>query len=379
MSRQGRLQPSARAGVAHGHGLASCRLVALVAALIGLGACERASDAAALPEPPVKQAGPLAKSEPAGPANVHAQPDPSEPAAKPKAAPRVRVVRRSGDVTVREDLDFATSYTTGSDGEVALDLDNGARIDIEANSRVLVSTEAAPVVVLIDGSMHVLLAPLGSAPRDPLRIATETSSLRVTRAVELWMQHRGAAGDGKPSTFVAVLAADAEVETLSGGSSAEGHRSLVRERVVAGHAVTSHEAERISVARGPHTLDAARKVLATRRPKAARSAGAVAPAAAASPEPLRAAVASFDAFKAQGTTLLELQRTAADQGNQARVRELQRELVAHAQQIVGMRAALQRSYEGALASAWSHCESAPCAVAASSTIHDAVAHVLMAP
>jgi hypothetical protein len=369
---------SGRGRNAHDRALASCRLVAqisLVAALAGLAACERAPDELALSKPPAKQAEAVAKSELASRSDVHSQPDPSAPAAKPEPAPRVRVVRRSGDVTVREDLAFATSYITGSDGNVALDLDNGARIDIEANSRVLVSTEAAPFVVLADGSLHVLLAPLGSAQRDPLRLATETSSLRVTRAVELWMQHRAAAGGGKPSTFVAVLAADAEVETLRGPSN-ETPRVLVRQRVMAGQAVASHEAERIAVTRGPHTLEAARKALATRKSKASRSAGAGEPAAAVSAA-LRAAVASFDAFKAQGTALLELQRTAAEQGNQARVRELQRELVAHAQQVVGMRAALQRSYEGALASAWSGCESAPCAVAASTAIHDAVAPVLM--
>lgn len=69
---------------------------------------------------------------------------------------------------------------------IALDLREGARVSVEPGAQVRLLDEAPAQIAVAEGLVHVVLPPMGSSPRPPLRVGTPSGTLRVNGSGDAW-------------------------------------------------------------------------------------------------------------------------------------------------------------------------------------------------
>lgn len=69
---------------------------------------------------------------------------------------------------------------------IALDLREGARVSVEPGAVVRLLDETQAQIAVAIGLVHVVLPPMGSSPRPPLRVGTPSGTLRVNGSGDAW-------------------------------------------------------------------------------------------------------------------------------------------------------------------------------------------------
>ena len=169
---------------------------------------------------------------------------PAAPSAPPPtaAAPRAALLRLVEQTGARADaaLDgLGRVLSTGRDGHHPLDLPNGARVQLEANSRACVLELEPAALLLFSGSAQVELLPQGNpAGLTALRLIGSQGSLSVPNVAELFMAEHAwlappARGPLATQSYLAILRGSAELQRFAADA------ALHAETVVAGQELTS--------------------------------------------------------------------------------------------------------------------------------------------
>lgn len=271
------------------------------------------------PEPPAPEARPAPPSAP--------------PQVEPSPRPLGRVTRVEGDsriergTRVTDDRPLVTAA-----GSVTLDLRDGARVELGPGTIASLSDEAPALVLLAAGRARGRLAPAGGSARPALRVATPAATIEI-----------GGSGDvavlSLPDLTAWVVVLHGRCEILTGAAGDDRGPTAVS--VVAGR---SARIGREGIELGPGV--AREEEIAVREVELLRAAPApTLEAAAARRAELAAAVDEAAGWVAEervhGEALAGQQRAATPE----RARELQSELVRHAQARLRLRATLLGRWE----------------------------------
>jgi hypothetical protein len=165
------------------------RCIALLA--LSILACGRAH-APPLPGYLAGDSAPQPESAPPSPAPpVVAEPPPPPPSAAAPRAALLRLVEQTGTHADAPIEGLGRVLSTGRDGHITLDLPNGARVQLDANSRACVLELEPSALLLFSGSAQVELLPQGNpAGLTALRLISSQGSLSVPNVAELFMAER---------------------------------------------------------------------------------------------------------------------------------------------------------------------------------------------
>lgn len=284
-----------------------------------LAAC--AAEPAARVQPSREQ--PLAREQPA--AREPARSDSAPPPMAASARARYRVAKRSGEART-ESAPLGTLLEAPAGAELAVDLANGARLALAAESRALLLDTVPGSVVLLSGRLHAQLLPQGQLPdRTALRVVLDGQTLAVPEAGELWLGRPRAAA----SSYAAVIAGSAELERFAG-------EALERRTLIAGQDLVGSGPLRRA---GPRTLEQAEQAYERVRRGLAQVAGSSEDAA------LSRALDAFDAAERRAREIGAAQREAKQRGEMAAVQAAQSELVELAQHKIALRQAVRLAFE----------------------------------
>jgi hypothetical protein len=270
-------------------------------------------------------------------------PPTSEPASaeqKPPAAPRAaqyRIAQQTGAATA-ERAPLGVRFTIPPDAAVSVDLVNGARVNLEADSRAWLLDAEPATIVLLSGGLHAQLPPQGSAAGRPaLRIVTLGYALSIDIDAELWLWRPAArSGETAHAAYLAVLSGVADLERLDATPEAQ----IATQKLVAGQAFTGTAPPRTLATNGPRTLEKARA--ASTKLKAPRAE----PPSVDDPElSLLRALEAWNDAQLRGKSLLKSQQEAKAAGLTPAVESWQTKLVAHAQEKLAIRSSVRLAYE----------------------------------
>jgi hypothetical protein len=167
-----------------------------------------------------------------------AEPPPPVAAAAPRAA-LLRLVEQTGTHADAPIPGLGRVLSTGRDGHITLDLPNGARVQLEANSRACVLELEPSALLLVSGSAQVELLPQGNpAGLRALRLIGSQGSLSVPNVAELFMAERAWFSPPARATlalqsYLAILRGSAELQRFGADD------ALHAESVVAGQELAS--------------------------------------------------------------------------------------------------------------------------------------------
>lgn len=228
--------------------------------------------------------------------------------------------------------------STGQD-ELVLDLRDGARVEILANTKAQLGEEAPAQVILGIGEVHAIMPPMGSSPRPPLRIGTPSCTVEIPSSGDVWVLSMASG-----STWVAVLGGSAYVMTGAMDEDGKEVRTLVgADRSVA----VSHASETVpEPTDGPEDAALAR-VMAEQLETAASP---VSPDTTLGPavERLDAALSAAEAELVRGRTLADAHRQAVSSMSPD-AQERMQEIVQHGRSLDGVRDRLRTAFERARA------------------------------
>ncbi len=265
---------------------------------------------------------------PAEPASPHGDHPPSghNPHA-PTAAEEPPLAQVAAGAQRGRAIDATAVLQAGTEA-ISLDLRDGARVEVLATSRVRLGEEASAQLFLGQGAVHVVLPPMGSSPRPPMRVGTPAGTLVVGGSGDAWVL---ALPDG--AVWFAVTGGRAEVTDLASAPEDNNPRRIP---LVAGRALVAGA----EVSDGPSTEAEARAALATLAngvtgsPSAERMPNAMAS--------LTTALEEAEASWRRGEALQAAHREAA--GTEA-AQETLAALVAFGQETERVRSALLFRYE----------------------------------
>ncbi len=224
--------------------------------------------------------------------------------------------------------DAAVVHT--GDVEVALNLEQGGRIEIEPQTLGRVATEAPGQMILGTGSMRGVLAPVGGSPRPPLRIGTPHGSVEIGGSGELWVSVLPSG-----STWVSALSGRGVVWNGEGEPVA----------LQAGQSIVIGAPQPVP---GPRTLVEARAAATTLIEQASPTPNedALGLAMAA----LEAALSAVEAERARGAALADQQREAV-RSKSGQAATIQRTIIEHSRDLGQVLRQLLVRYERARATA----------------------------
>lgn len=310
-------------------GAAFAKLVAAALLLLGCG-----RDPAAKPAP-----------EPGPPTAPAPKPVPPPPAAEPPGQtpptaarePQYRIAKKTEAATA-ERAPLGVRFDVPAGAELGIDLVNGARVNLEPDTRAWLLDAESATIVLVSGALHAQLPPQGSAAGRPsLRIVMRGYALSIDVDAEIWLSRPAASsGEVNRPAYVAVLSGVADLERMG----AEPEAPIASQKLLAGQAWSGTAPPRTLASNGPRTLEKARAVTAKLKPAASEKASL--------PDPemslLRALEAWNDA-QARGSSLLRSQSEAKAAGLTPAVEAWQTKLVAHAQEKLALRSRVRLAYE----------------------------------
>ncbi len=261
----------------------------------------------------------------------HGPPDTPDP-------PPGRLVRFTGTVVVGGaeavagmEIDGEVPIVVSEGGQAVIQLRDGGRLEIDGESVARLVEDAAAQAILVNGFLYAAQPPAGNAPRPPLRVASPAVTVEIGQSGEIYL----ASIDWSGAAWVSVLEGAAEVSV----GEADNRRrvrtvELPAERAVA---VPRRIAEPTE---GPSTLAAARE--AARLLATGGAPDAVDPAAeravlAGETEKLDQALRWLETEARRGRDLTAQHRDAVRAGNEEDASRLQRELVAHSQELYRLR------------------------------------------
>lgn len=256
-----------------------------------------------------------------------------------------RVSQRIGEPRV-EQAPLGVRLTTKAGEELTIDLPNGARLRLEADSAALLSASEPATLLFVSGALYVQMPPQGSAAGRPvLRVATADYAISVPVAGEVWLA-RPAASSGKRSrpAYLALLTGRADLERLP----AVAGDPIETLAIGPGFALAGsapRASAKLATAGGPRTIEDARKAYG-------RAAAASPASRDPDPEPiLEAALSAWDDAERRGREILAAQREAKLKADANGVQSGQHDLVAHAQAKLAIRQKVRLAFELASARA----------------------------
>ncbi len=269
-------------------------------------------------------------------AHGHGTHDPGHGGPRPEAPP-ARLARLSGTVTVDGaaaragvGVDAEATVEVPADGTAVLVLRDGARLELEPGAIARVVTQGPAQVLLVRGGGFVTQPAAGNSARPPLRVATPAGTLEIGGSGSAYV-----AAFGNGTAWVAALDGAATVST----GEADSRRRLRETELAQGQAVAV--AGRIAEpTEGPARLPAARAASAALA--AGEGVGEGDPEAgarglAAEVERLDQALRWLETETRHGGELTAQHRAAVQASEQDESRRLQRELVAHSQELYRLR------------------------------------------
>jgi hypothetical protein len=268
------------------------------------------------------------------------------PSAEPKSTairgPSFRIAQQSNGAQA-ERAPLGTRLTVPEGGELVVDLANGARLRLESGSRAWLLDAEPATLVFLHGAVHAQLPPQGSAAgRAALRIVTVGYALSVPIAAELWLAGPAAVSGRTDARaqYLAVLSGTADLEQLGKDDTGPvATKQLLAEQTFGG---STPSAAKPPPARGPSSIEQARSAYAGMRPPPKQP--PLAPPVDAEAALVRALDAWGHALE-RGRDLLTAQREALAKGDSAAVQTAQRDLVALAQQKLGLRQRVRLTFE----------------------------------
>lgn len=156
--------------------LAAVALAAVAPAMVGCGGEERAVTA---PAPAPRRHS--VDTEPA--VEAHDTP-PAEPPARLTRF-EGQVVRARGTVAAGDALEAGDSLAVQGPGRADVDLGDGGRVVLDADTEIRIGDGGPAQIVLVRGVVHALMPPGPSGPRPPLRIAAPAASIDLPGAGEV--------------------------------------------------------------------------------------------------------------------------------------------------------------------------------------------------
>jgi hypothetical protein len=166
--------------------------------------------------------------------------EPPPPTAAVAARPALlRIVEQTGMHADAPIEGLGRVLSTGRDGHITLDLPNGARVQLEENSRACVLELEPSAFLLFSGSAQVELLPQGNpAGQRALRLIGSQASLSVPNVAELFMAERVWLAPPARATlalqsYLAILRGSAELQRFGADD------ALHAESVVAGQELAS--------------------------------------------------------------------------------------------------------------------------------------------
>ncbi|MGE0790655.1 MAG: FecR family protein [Sandaracinaceae bacterium] len=314
----------------------------LAAGALALAACGQESTATEDPDPPSH-----GHSHAHG-TRGHGHADGDEEAPRVERPP-ARLSRATGLVTIDgaqatpgAALDAESTVVVPADGNAVLVLRDGARVELDGPSTVRVVSEGSAQVFLVRGRAFASQPPNGNAARPPLRIATPAATMEVV-------------GDGEfyTSTFEN---GSTWIATMSGVVSVSADEADARHRlraidVTAGQslAIAGRLGEPIE---GPNRLPAARaaaNALAGGEGMSEPDPEALTRGFRPVLERLDQALRWLETETRRGSELTAQHRAAAQAGEQEEASRLQREIVAHSQELYRLRGLATTRWERARA------------------------------
>ena len=212
---------------------------------------------------------------------------------------------------------------------IVLDLRDGARVELLEGAHARLTDEAPAQLILARGAAHLVLPPMGSSPRPPLRVGTPAASLVIGGSGDGWVL---VLPDGR--VWVAMTGGRAELETPDGSSVV----------VVAGRAIVAGAAETTA---GPEDEEAARGMLSAMQNDADVDATIPRERLDAALVRLDEATGAAEASWQEGEAVRAAHREAASSGGNTR--ETLRALARFGQDTQAVRDALRLQYEVARA------------------------------
>jgi hypothetical protein len=303
-------------------------------ALALLGACKREAEQRESSATQKAPALPAKPPEPA-PAQPTAAAEPERPPATRRA--QFRVSQTTG-AAEHERAPLGTKFKVPEGAELDLDLVNGARVKLESGSRAWLLDAEPATLVLVEGALHAQLPPQGSAAGRPgLRIATGDYAVELPVSGELWVV-RPAANSGKTRrpAYFAQLSGSSDLEYVA----KESQPGVVTQQLIPGQAWSGAQPPATIPARGPKTLDEAKRAYEklkgpSKMAKDAADLGAF----------LESALAAWTEADLKGRAILNAQREANEKGEATTVQAKQTELVSLAKEKLALRKRVRLAFE----------------------------------
>lgn len=255
---------------------------------------------------------------------------------QPDPAPG-RLVRLTGAVTIggaeatpNMEIDGEVPIAVPEGGQAVIQLRDGGRLEIDGGSTARLVEDAAAQAILVSGFLYAVQPPAGNAPRPPLRIATPAVTVEIGQSGEIYLASMGAGG----AAWVSVLEGAAEVSV----GEADNRRRVRTVELPAGRAVAVPR--RIAEpTEGPSRLTAAREAARLLAAGATEEVDEAADHATLSSETdrLDQALRWLETEARRGRDLTSQHRDAVRNGNPDEANRLQRELVAHSQELYRLR------------------------------------------
>lgn len=250
------------------------------------------------------------------------------------------VARARGTIAAGDALEAGESLIVRGQGSADVDLGEGGRVRLEGDTEIRIGEGGPAQVLLVRGSIHALVPAGPSGPRPPLRIATAAASVDLPGSGEVLI-----VAHASGVTWVAALSGLTTVAT--GEVDARRRLRIVELPPARALLVLSRMAEPTE---GPSRLEdaraASRVVLESAVPlEADRAARDLAEAAARLDESLL----WLETETRHGLELTAQHREAVRAGQSAEGMRLQRELVAHSQQLYSLRQVATARWERVIA------------------------------
>jgi hypothetical protein len=205
--------------------------------------------------PPAAGAGaPAPQSAPSPKPPVVAAPPP--PAAADVARPALlRLVEQTGTHADAPLEGLGRVLSTGRDGHVTFDLPNGARVQLEANSRACVLELEPSALLLFSGNAQVELLPQGNpAGLTALRLIGSQASLSVPNVAEVFMAERVWSAPPAHATlalqsYLAILRGSAELQRFGADDALHQESMVAGQELVSGSGPKPPQAKTLADAR----------------------------------------------------------------------------------------------------------------------------------